>query len=165
MDKSLSEYLKKHNISYKEHKHEAVFTVEESKKIKLSLSCLHTKSLFLKSNDKSISKPIKYYLVCIQADKRLNIKFLQKHLKHEKLTFASPEELSSFLNVSPGSVSIFTLIAPSSLPVKLLLDKDIYNADSVGFHPNINTSTLVLSNENFKKFYNSLKQEKEILEL
>lgn len=165
MQISLENYLKKHNISYKEFYHDAVFTVEESKKIKFSIPCLHTKSLFLKSKDNSSSKPIIYYLVCLQADKRLDIKFLQKHLKHEKLTFASSKELSSILNVSPGSVSIFTLIAPSSSQVSLILDSDIYNAEAIGFHPNINTSTLVLSQENFRKFYDSLKQKKEILEL
>jgi Ala-tRNA(Pro) deacylase len=165
MNKILESYLKKHNISYKENKHKAVFTVEESKKIKLSFPCLHTKSLFLKSSSELGNKKTKYYLICLQADKRLDIKALQKHLKHEKLTFASQQELSSFLNVSPGSVSIFTLINSSSSYVSLILDKDIYNANSVGFHPNINTSTLILSHENFIKFYNSLKQEKEILEL
>ena len=35
----------------------------------------------------------------------------------------------------------------------------------VGFHPNINTSTLELKHEDLKKFYDSLKAEKYILEL
>jgi len=161
----LKSYLEKHNISYKEHEHQAVFTVAESKKIKLSFTGLHTKSLFLKSSSKSGKKQVNYYLICLQADKRLDFKFLQKHLNEEKLTFTSPEELKSFLNVSPGSVSILTLINPKSKSVKLIIDKDIYNADSVGFHPNINTSTLELTHENFLKFYNSLKQTKEVLEL
>tara|TARA_Y100000310_G_C20659280_1_gene803772 strand:- start:984 stop:1463 length:480 start_codon:yes stop_codon:yes gene_type:complete len=159
MDKALEDYLKEHNISYKEHEHPAVFTVEESKKVKLSFTGLHTKSLFLKSDSG------KFYLVCLQADKRLDIKSLMKILNHKKLHFTSEEELKSILDLTPGSVSIFGLINDKENQVSLILDKDIYEAESVGFHPNINTSTLELSNENFIKFYNSLKQAKEIMEL
>jgi len=35
----------------------------------------------------------------------------------------------------------------------------------VGFHPNQNTSTLVLKHEDLKKFYDSLDNGKEIIEI
>lgn len=165
MSQSIKSILNKLGIKYIEHTHEPVFTVAESNKLSLSYRGLHTKSLFLKSNSKSELKLTNYYLVCMQADKRLNIKSLQKHLNEEKLTFASPDELKSILNLTPGSVSIFGLINDTKNEVHLILDNEISRAESVGFHPNINTSTLELSNEDFLKFYNSLKQEKEILEI
>ena len=49
--------------------------------------------------------------------------------------------------------------------VKLILDKEVWGADIVGFHPNVNTSTLEIKHEDLKKFYNSLDCEKEIVEL
>ena len=82
MEKKLKQYLEKYNIEYKVHEHQAVFTVEESKRIKMNYNGMHTKSLFLKSEEGN------FYLVCMSAEKRLNLKFLRKYLKTKKLHFA-----------------------------------------------------------------------------
>ena len=157
MDKTLKNYLENHFIKYIKHEHPAVFTVEESKKIKTKYTGLHTKSLFLKDTKNN------FYLVCMLGEKRLNTKILRKYFKIRKLNFASPEELKIYLKVAPGSVSIFCAIYHDS--IALILDKDIWQAKSAGFHPNINTSTLELDRENLEKFYNSLKCKKFILKL
>ncbi|MBS3091260.1 prolyl-tRNA synthetase associated domain-containing protein [Candidatus Pacearchaeota archaeon] len=157
MDEKLFEYLKKHGIEYKEHKHPAVFSVEETEKLNLDFQFMHTKSLFLK-DDKS-----RFYLVCMDAFKRLDMKFLRKHLHVNKLHFSSSGELKEKLNLTPGSVSIFGLI--NSKDVFLILDRSIWEADSVGFHPNINTSTLEINHENFEKYVNLLSIRNEIVKL
>lgn len=157
MDKSLESYFLKNSIAYKIHEHPAVFTVEESKKIKLEYTGKHTKSLFLK-DDKG-----RYYLVCLCAEKRLDMKKMRIHLKVEKLHFGSPEELKEELNLTPGSVSIFGMIHAKT--TSLILDKELWEAESVGFHPNINTATLEVSHESLKNFYDSLSCKKEILEI
>lgn len=157
MDKNLESYLSNLGIKYKIHPHKAVFTVEESKSLKQKIPGVHTKNLFLK-DDKG-----RFYLVATSADKRLDIKSLRKKLHAEKLHFGSPEELKENLNLAPGSVSIFGMIYAKK--VKLLLDKEVWDAEIVGFHPNVNTATLELTHENFEKFYNSLESEKEIIEL
>jgi Ala-tRNA(Pro) deacylase len=157
MEKKLKKYFENNQIDYREHKHEAVFTVKESKSIKSKIAGLHTKSLFLRDNLGN------FYLICLKADKRLDIKTLRKKLKVKKIHFASEPELKKHLKVSPGSVSIFTLIHTEK--VKLVLDKEIWLAETVGFHPNINTSTLEIKHKDLEKFYNSLKNEKEVMEL
>lgn len=157
MDKSLSSYLSKHNIQYKNYEHPAVFTVAESKKIKTNIPALHTKCLFLKDENSQ------FYLICLPAEKRLNILLLRRKFNLKRLYFASPEELKSELNLTPGSVSLFGMIYAKS--THLIIDKQIWKADAVGFHPNINTATLVLNHINLEKFYNSLKARKEIIEL
>ena len=157
MDLNLKSYLEKHNIGYKEYKHPAVFTVEQSKPFKAKIPGRHTKSLFLKDENSQ------FYLVCIPADKRLNMKLLKKELEIKELHFASPEELKVNLNLMPGSVSLFGMIYSDS--VSLIIDKGLWDAELVGFHPNINTSTIVLNHQNLEKFYNSLKARKEILGL
>jgi len=148
MDPKLESYLKKYNINYVKYDHPAVFTVQESNNVNLNLKCLHAKSLFLK-DEKG-----RFYLVCMEANKRLDMKFLQKHLNVSKLRFASPEELKKELKLTPGSVSIFGMIYPQN--VKLIIDKTVWEADTVGFHPNINTSTLEIDHENLEKFLDSL---------
>lgn len=157
MHTQLKSYLEKHNIKYEIYEHQAVFTVAESSSIKQKIPGRHTKCLFLKDEKNN------FYLVAISAEKRLDTKYLKKHLRIKELNFASPEELKSKLNLTPGSVSIFGL--PSSSDVYLIIDKTLWLSEKVGFHPNINTATLVLNHENFEKFCNSLSNKKEIIEL
>jgi len=159
MDKDLKRYLEKHRISYKIHNHQAVFTVTDSLKLKAGLSgVLHTKNLFLKDEKNN------FYLVCLYAHKRLNLKFLREKLQMaKKLEFASEKELKNRLNVSPGSVSIFNII--KAIDVQLILDKQIWDAEKVGFHPNINTATLELTHEQLEKFWKTIKAKKDILAL
>ena len=97
------------------------------------------------------------------AEKRLDSKILKKKLSIKELHFASGEELKQEINLTPGSVSIFGMIY--SKDVFLIIDKELWDAELVGFHPNINTSTIVLNHANLEKFYNSLKARKEIIKL
>ncbi|MDO8508450.1 MAG: prolyl-tRNA synthetase associated domain-containing protein [Nanoarchaeota archaeon] len=157
MDPLLKQYLQKHHINYEKYDHPPVFTVEQSKKIKLNIPGIHTKNLFLKDENSA------FYLICMPAEKRLNILSIRKKFNLKKLQFASPLELKSQLNLTPGSVSPFGMIYSTS--VYLIIDKKIWLAEKTGFHPNINTSTIVLTHDNLKKFYNSLKVKKEVLEL
>ncbi len=157
MESKLKEYLEDTKINYKIHYHPAVFTVRESEKLKQANTGKHTKSLFLKDDNG------KFYLVSMEAEKKLDTKKLKKHLNVKELTFASPEELKKNLNATPGSVSIFNMIYSNS--VHLILDKKIWDAESVGFHPNVNTATLELDHQNFVKYYESLNCKKEMLYL
>ena len=157
MDKNLESYLKKNKIEYKIYEHPAVFTVEESKSIKTKIPGRHAKCLFLRD------EKLNFYLVCLPAEKRLDTKILKKELGLRELHFASAEELKKEINLTPGSVSIFGMIYTKT--VFLIIDSELWNSDFVGFHPNINTSTIVLNHENLEKFYNSLKSGKEIIKL
>lgn len=151
MDKKLIEYLTSHEIKYKIHKHPAVFTVAQSKELNAEIpGVFHTKNLFLKDEAGS------FFLVCMDAHQRADLKSLKEKLQaKKKLYFASEAELKSLLNATPGSVSLFAMIhAPSSLT--LVIDKKILESDSVGFHPNINTATLEISQSDLKKFLSTL---------
>lgn len=157
MDSNLKIYLAKHNIEYQIYTHKAVFTVEQSSSIKQKIPGKHTKCLFLKDSRNQ------FYIIAIEANKRLDTKSLKKKLKIKKLNFGSPEELKQQLNLTPGSVSIFGLIYNPS--VYLIIDSDLYKAAKVSFHPNINTSTLVLNHDSLEKFLSTLKVKIEIMEL
>ena len=159
MDATLIKYLDNLGIKYKIHEHAAVFTVEESKKLENKLpNIAYTKNLFLKDEAE------KFYLVCVQADKRLNLKALKENLgAKKKLSFGTAYQLKEKLNLTPGAVSIFGMIYAKD--VILVIDEEIWRAEKVGFHPNINTATLELTHENLEKFVNSLKSRPLILDL
>ena len=148
MDQNLLRHFQKHQIDYQAYQHPAVFTVEEANKVDRNIPALHTKNLFLKE------KTGQYYLVCLEAQKRLDIKNLSQTLSAKKLSFAKPEELKAQLNLTPGNVSLFGMIYSST--VRLVLDQDILNAPKVGFHPNLNTATLVIDQNGLQKFLASL---------
>jgi len=159
MDIQLKEYLAKHKIKYKIHEHPAVFTVEQSKNIEAiqKIPGMRSKNLFLRDENHN------FYLVCMLGEKRLNIKTLEKKLGVKKLNFASAEDLKFELNLTPGSVSIFAMINAKN--TKLIIDKELWDAEITGFHPNINTATLEIQHKDLEKFISSLKCSKEILKL
>ena len=159
MDNKLKEYLDKNSVNYVLHRHSAVFTVAESsgnEEIN-KIPGLRCKTLFLK-DESGI-----FYLVGMPGAKRLDIKKLEKHLSVKKLRFASEEELEREIKLKAGSVSIFGAINSSS--VMLIIDKDVWSAITVCFHPNINTETLEIKHENLERYYRSLVNRKEIIEL
>jgi Ala-tRNA(Pro) deacylase len=157
IEATLKNHLKKHSVNYIVHEHPAAFTVSQSDKMNLNLPCLHTKNLFLKGASGN------FYLVCIEAHKMLNLSELKTILLEKKLEFGSALELRDLLHLTPGSVSILGLIFSNS--VELILDKSVWEAKSVGVHPNINAATLELSHSDLEKFYCSLSNKKRILAL
>jgi Ala-tRNA(Pro) deacylase len=150
-------FLLDNNIFFIKHIHPPVYTVAESNEIIGDTKYLHTKSLFLKDNSSN------FYLITLVAKKRLPMKFLEKHLSVKKLRFASSEELKKELDLTPGSVSPFGIL--NSRNVYFILDKEVLNSPCAGFHPNNNASTLELSKENIKRFFDLLKCNKEVLEI
>ncbi|PIN93754.1 hypothetical protein COU54_01845 [Candidatus Pacearchaeota archaeon CG10_big_fil_rev_8_21_14_0_10_31_24] len=156
-DLKLEDYLNKHKISYTLYNHPAVFTVAESDKITKHIPGLRIKNLFLKSDSG------KYYLVCLNGHKRLDLKLLKSKLNEKKIHFASPEELKEELNLTPGSVSMLGMI--NSIKTHLIVDEEVWSSKLIGLHPNINTATLTLENSQLKKFCKSLDKSFEVINL
>ncbi len=154
-------YLKNLNIKFKEFRHRPVFTVEEAKKERLNekIRGIHSKNLFLKDR-----KSKEFYLVILPENVPLDIKNLGEKLG-DKIKFANEMDLKNILNLTPGSVSPFGLINDAEGKVKLIISEEVWKADYVSFHPNINTETLELSKEDFYKYINSLKNELKVMKL
>lgn len=147
------QYLTSHGIAFTRHEHPALFTCEDSEKYELKLPGLHCKTLFVKNK-----KTGEYFLVILPAEKRFDRNIISNYVGTKDLTFGSAEEMKEKINLTPGSVSPFGLLNNTKNDVALFIDEDVYNADIVGFHPNINTATLTLTKENFHKFLNTLPQ-------
>lgn len=159
MEKSLSTYFKENNIKFKEYSHPPVFTVAESHLnpgLK-NIPGLRTKNLFLRDEKSN------FYLYVCPGEIRVNLKSLKSQLNVKEIHFGSPEELKKELNISPGSVSLFCMIHAKS--TILLIDSKVWNAEQAGFHPNINTSTLVLEHSDIERFCNSLNIKYRIINL
>ena len=149
MDQQLLQFLDTHNISYIPYTHEAVFTVDAADRVFPNIAGMHVKNLFLKDRYQ------KFYLVCIEAHKRLPIKDFGRKFWIKDLSFGSPEELLRETNLTPWSVSLFWLIYAKDITV--YIDEDIWTTTSVWWHPNINTATIMLTHEWLDDFLKAIK--------
>jgi Ala-tRNA(Pro) deacylase len=150
-------YLKNLNIEFKVHTHQAVFTCDDAKIHCNNINGIHSKNIFLKNKNKK-----KFYLVIIPAKEVLNFDKLNK-IFDDKLGMASPGSLKDILNLTPGSVSPFGLINDRDKKTILIIHKDVWNSEIVTFHPNINTETLELTQDFFRKYIFSLNIEYKII--
>ena len=133
------DFLKGLGIEYQVFNHPAVFTVEESQRHRLDIEFGENKNLFLRNK-----KGDRHYLVVISASKQLDLKKFSEKLDEKNIGFASPDRLLKYLKLTPGSVSPFGLLNDIERKVELIIDKDLLENEMLGFHPNINTQTLVL---------------------
>ncbi|MEC8939722.1 MAG: prolyl-tRNA synthetase associated domain-containing protein [SAR324 cluster bacterium] len=145
--KDIYEFLEANQVEYERHDHEAVFTVEESKKLSPELEGASTKNLFLRDK-----KGSRHFLVTVPEDKQVDLKALSGKLDCSRLSFASPERLKTHLGIEPGSVSLLALANDNENKVEAFIDQDIWQAEAILCHPLVNTSTLVIPREDMRQF-------------
>ncbi|MBQ4543460.1 MAG: prolyl-tRNA synthetase associated domain-containing protein [Clostridia bacterium] len=146
--KEVFELLNKLEIEYTKVDHEKADTIEDCKIIEQKLGCEICKNLFLCNRQQT-----EFYLLLMKGDKRFVTKDFSKTIGVSRLSFASPENLKKYLNVTPGSASVLGLIFDSEKTVKLYIDKEVAQQEFIGCHPCDNTSTLKIRTKDiFEKF-------------
>jgi len=126
--------------------HDAVFTVEESAALRLSLPGAHTKNLFLTDKDGRM------VLVVAKDDTKVDLKALAKRLGAGRFSFGKAELLEAVLGVSPGSVTPLALIHPSAAEVVVVVDQALVDFAEVNCHPLENTATTRLATKDLIRF-------------
>lgn len=134
------------------HDHPAVFRVDQGHAIKAALPGAHTKNLFLKGRGGRL------WLVSARQDTTIDLKRLAKLLGSDRLSFASEEALRDTLGVAPGSVTALGLINDTEGQVSFVLDRALWTADVVNFHPLTNTATTALDQPDFRRFLDLLER-------
>lgn len=140
-------FLVKNHIEYERHDHPPVYTVEEARRLVPPLSAAKTKNLFLRDK-----KGKRHFLVVVPAEKRVDIKALPQAVGSDRLSFGSANRLKKYLGVEPGSVTLFAIFNDPRHAVELIVDENLWEAEAFQFHPLVNTSTLVISRENLRRF-------------
>jgi Ala-tRNA(Pro) deacylase len=153
-------FLEKNHIEYERHDHPPVYTVEEAARLVPSLPGAKTKNLFLRDK-----KGQRHFLVIVAAEKRVDIKALPQVVGSNRLSFGSADRLNKYLGVEPGSVSLFAIFNDPRQAVELIVDEDLWEAEAFQFHPLVNTSTLVISRENLRRFITKTGHEVRVLKV
>jgi Ala-tRNA(Pro) deacylase len=134
-------------LPYERHEHPAVFTVEQALEHWSGIDATHCKNLFLRNK-----KGDRHYLVVAEHSTPIDIGALAARVGDNRLSFASAERLAARLGLTPGAVSPFGLINDREKTVRVVLDERLRAATRVGFHPNVNTATVVLAFADFERF-------------
>ncbi|RGH37085.1 prolyl-tRNA synthetase associated domain-containing protein [Firmicutes bacterium AM41-5BH] len=133
------DFLDTLNISYQRVDHEAAMTMEACEEIDQVLgdNTSICKNLFLCNRQAT-----DFYLLLMPGNKPFKTKELSAQIGSSRLSFAKPEFMEQYLDITPGSVSVMGLINDMEHKVQLLIDEDILKKEYFGCHPCVNTSSL-----------------------
>ena len=150
LDKEIRVYdfLDKLGVSYQRVDHEASMTMEACEEIDRTLGndVSICKNLFLCNRQET-----NFYLLLMPGNKPFKTKDLSAQIHSARLSFAKPEYMEKYLDITPGSVSVLGLMNDKENVVQLLIDEDVLKAPYFGCHPCINTSSLKFTTEDLEK--------------
>jgi len=141
LEKELRVYdlLDKLNIPYQHTDHPAAMTMDDLTETDRILGAAVCKNLLLCNRQCT-----DFYLLMIPGSKPFKTKHLSKQIGSSRLSFAAPEYMEQYLDITPGSLSVLGLMNDKENHVQLLIDADLMGSESIGMHPCINTSSLAL---------------------
>lgn len=153
------QYLKDHNIPFEITEHRAVHNMEELDSIDLPYPEGDAKNLFVRDDKKK-----NYYLITVKGDKRVNLKDFRKAHGLRPLSFASPEDLKKYMDLTPGAVTPLGLLNVEGAPITMYLDAE-FKDSIIGIHPNENTATVWLQGDDLVALLRENGCEVEIVEI
>ena len=142
----LLDWMAANDVAGTTHDHPAVFRVEEGLELKAAMPGAHTKNLFLKD------KKGRLWLISARQDTVVDLKRADKWIGSARLSFGNETLLYETLGVRPGSVTALALINGPDHRVTFVLDRALWDADVVNFHPLTNTATTALAQADFRRF-------------
>ena len=148
-------------VEYERVDHPAAMTMEACEEIDRILDATICKNLLLCNRQQT-----DFYLLMMPGDKKFVTRELSAQLGTARLSFASPEFMEAFLDITPGSLSVMGLMNDHDMRVQLLIDADVLKGEYFGCHPCINTSSLRLKiSDLMEKIIPAMGHEPTIVEL
>ncbi len=139
-------WMADNGVAQTTHGHPAVFRVDEGHELKAAMPGAHTKNLFLKD------KKGRLWLISARQDTVVDLKRTPGTIGSDRLSFGNEGLLYETLGLTPGSVTALGLINDPDQRVTFVLDKALWDADIVNFHPLTNTATTALAQGAFRRF-------------
>lgn len=147
-------------ISHDTVEHPAVFTVEESKRLRGELPGAHVKNLFVKD------KKGRLFLISAVEDTRIDLKKVHELIGGSgRVSFGSADLLREVLGVEPGSVTPLAAINDTAGRATVILDARLMEFERINVHPLVNTMTTGLSRADLLAFLASSGHQPQIVAL
>lgn len=146
-DDELLTFLDACGFETRTHRHPALFTVEDSQKLRGELEGGHTKNLFLKDRKGN------HFLLTAQEDSQVNLKTLHKLLGGSgKFSFGNAEKMQAYLGVTPGAVTALGVINDRENNVRFAIDQRLLEHEKINCHPLTNEATTTLLRDDLLAF-------------
>jgi len=152
-------WMATNGVAQTTHYHPPVFRVDEGRELKAAMPGAHTKNLFLKD------KKGRLWLISARQDTAVDLKRAPKAIGSGRLSFGNEALLYETLGLTPGSVTALGLINDVERRVTFVLDKALWDADIVNFHPLTNTATTALAQADFRRFLALMEREPMVVDL
>ncbi len=134
------ELLDRLGVRYYRVDHEAAEDIPACELVEGLLGCGICKNLFLTNRQQT-----DFYLLIMPGEKPFKTRLLSKQIGTARLSFGSPADMERLLDLAPGSVSVLGLMNDRAGRVRLLVDRELLEAESFGCHPCRNTTSLRFS--------------------
>ncbi len=131
--------LEELGIAYDRVSSDSADTMEKCAEVSAVLGVPICKNLFLCNRQKT-----QFYLLAMGPDKPFHTKDLSAQIGSARLSFAPEEQLWELLHCTPGSATILGLMNDKKHAVRLLMEREVYEAEYLSCHPCICTSSLKL---------------------
>ena len=124
-------------IPYTRVEHEFADTMEDCAAISDVLGSRICKNLVLCNRQKT-----QFYFLAMPEDKPFLTKNLSQQIGSSRLSFAPSELMEELIGCTPGSASVLGLMNDTEHRVRLLMDRETYEAEWFGCHPCKNDGSL-----------------------
>lgn len=154
-------FLENNGVDYIRAEHDEAATIELCENIEKVIDGKICKNLLLCNRQQT-----DFYMLLIPGDMPFKTKYLSKQIGSARLSFASGEQMTELLNVTPGSLTVLSLMYDKESKVQLLVEKNVFNEPSFACHPCVNTATVKFSTADLKsKVLPALEHEYKIVDL
>ncbi|MCR5826425.1 MAG: prolyl-tRNA synthetase associated domain-containing protein [Oscillospiraceae bacterium] len=127
-------------IPYRRVEHAPAETMEVCAAVSDALDARICKNLFLCNRQQTA-----FYLLAMPEDKPFYTKDLSRQIGSSRLSFAPAEQMEALLGCAPGSCSVLGLANDTEHRVRLLLDRDVAEAERFACHPCDNTGSMTIA--------------------
>ena len=155
---TLLAWMAEQGVDQTTHDHPAVFRVEDGVELKAAMPGAHTKNLFLKD------KKGRLWLISARQDTTIDLKAAPRLIGSDRLSFGSEDLMVQTLGVRPGSVTALGLINDVDRRVGFVIDRRLWDADIVNFHPLTNTATTALNQAAFRRFLTQIDRAAQVVD-
>ena len=146
-DKEMQSYLflEENGVEYIRAEHDEAATIELCESVEKIINAKICKNLLLCNRQQT-----DFYMLLIPGDMPFKTKYLSKQIGSARLSFASGEQMTELLNVTPGSLTVLSLMFDKEQKVRLLIEKNVFNDEFFACHPCVNTATVKFSTADLK---------------
>jgi Ala-tRNA(Pro) deacylase len=134
-------WLAAEGISFREVRHEATRTSEDSARARGEELRVGGKALLIKVDDV-------YRLFVLSADRKLDSAAVKRRFGARKMRFATPDELGELTGLTPGSVPPF---GEPLLPFPLYVDPSVFENERIAFNAGSLTDSIVMATEDYRR--------------